>query len=59
MSLNRALQDLKFDKRLLDLNLKQGRITKEEYEQFCKSLPDLEAACEKLDLEKEEKPSLN
>lgn len=59
MSLNKALLNLKFDKRLLDLNLKQGRITKEEYEQFEKSLPDLESSCEKLDLEKEEKPSLN
>ena len=55
MSLNKALQDLKFDKRLLDLNLKQGRITKEEFEQYQKSLPDLQEACEKLDIEKEDK----
>ena len=55
MSLNKALQDLKFDKRLLDLNLKQGRITKEEFEQFQKSLPDLQESCEKLDIEKEDK----
>jgi hypothetical protein len=54
MSLNKALETLKFDKRLLELNLKQGRITKEEFEQALKSLPDLQDACEKLDLEKEE-----
>jgi hypothetical protein len=54
MSLNKALQDLKFDKRLLDLQIKQGRITKQEAEAHDKSLPDLQADCENIDLEKEE-----
>jgi hypothetical protein len=54
MSLNKALDTLKFDKRLLDLNLKQGRITKEEFEQAQKALPDLQDQCEKLDIEKED-----
>lgn len=54
MSLNKALEDLKFDKRLIELNLKQGRLTKEQLEQYQKSLPDLQDACEKLDIEKEE-----
>jgi hypothetical protein len=58
MSLNKALENLKFDKRLLELNLKQGRITKEEFEQFQKTLPDLKDNCEMLDIEKEDK-SLN
>lgn len=59
MSLNKALQDLKFDKRLFELNMKQGRLTKEEIQQYQAALQDLEASCEKLNLEKEEKPSLN
>lgn len=59
MSLNKALQDLKFDKRLLDLHIKQGRLTKEEIEAHQKSLPDLAADCENIDLEKEEAPSVN
>ena len=54
MSLNKALETLKFDKRLLELNLKQGRITKEEFEQAQKALPDLQDNCEKLDIEKED-----
>ena len=58
MSLNKALQGLKFDKRLFELNMKQGRLTKEEIEQYEKSLQDLESQCEKLDIEKEE-TSLN
>ena len=55
MSLNKALENLKFDKRLMELNLKLGRVTLEEIEQNTQNLPDLEAQCEKLDIEKEDK----
>lgn len=55
MSLNKALENLKFDKRLVELNLKLGRVTKEEIKQNTQNLPDLEAQCEKLDIEKEDK----
>lgn len=55
MSLNKALENLKFDKRLVDLNIKQGRVTKEEVDKNDTSLPDLESQCEKLDIEKEDK----
>lgn len=54
MSLNKALENLKFDKRLVELNLKLGRVTKEELKQNTQNLPDLEAQCEKLDIEKED-----
>lgn len=54
MSLNKALENLKFDKRLLELNLKLGRVTQQEVDAHSKSLQDLEAQSEKLDLEKEE-----
>ena len=54
MSLNKALEDLKFDKRLIDLNVKMGRVTQAQMDQNTKNLPDLEAQCEKLDLEKED-----
>ncbi|MEK6627946.1 MAG: hypothetical protein AABY53_04920 [Bdellovibrionota bacterium] len=55
MSLNKALENLKFDKRLTELNLKLGRVTQAEITQNTKMLPDLEAQCEKLDIEKEDK----
>lgn len=55
MSLNKALENLKFDKRLVELNLKSGRLTQAELDQNTKNLPDLEAQCEKLDIEKEDK----
>lgn len=53
MSLNKALEDLKFDKRLTELNLRLGRITKEEVEKQINALEDLESQVEKLDLESE------
>ncbi len=54
MSLNKAIENLKFDKRLNELNLKLGRVTQQELDQKSKELPDLEAQSEKLNLEKEE-----
>lgn len=54
MSLNKALEDLKFDKRLVDLNIKMGRVTKEELSAYNKSLQDLESLSEKIEIEKEE-----
>lgn len=59
MSLNKALEDLKFDKRLTELNLKLGRITQEEVDKHQNALEDLEAQCEKLDIEKGEQSSSN
>lgn len=53
MSLNKALEDLKFDKRLTELNLRLGRITQEEVEKQISSLEDLQAQVEQLDLESE------
>lgn len=51
MSLNKALQDLKFDKRLFEINMRLGRLSPEEIEKYNKSLTDLEAQSEKLDIE--------
>lgn len=53
MSLNKALEDLKFDKRLTELNLRLGRITQEEVDKQIAALEDLESQVEKLDLESE------
>lgn len=53
MSLNKALEDLKFDKRLTELNLRLGRITKEEVEKNVASLEDLQSQVEQLDLDSE------
>ncbi len=55
MSLNKALESLKFDKRLVELNIKMGRVTQQEIDQNDKNLQDLEAQSEKLDLDQEDK----
>lgn len=54
MSLNKALEGLKFDKRLLEMNVRLGLIKKEDITNHDKQLVDLEAQSEKLDLEKED-----
>jgi len=53
MSLNKALEDLKFDKRLTELNIRLGRITQEEVDKHDAALEDLESQAEKLDLDSE------
>ena len=58
-SLNKALQDLKFDKRLFELNIRLGLIKKEDIAQHEKSLVDLESQSEKLDIEKEDTDTIS
>ena len=41
MSLNKAYEKMKYDRRLLDLNLRLGQITQEEYDKFVESQPDV------------------
>lgn len=40
-SLDKANQNLKFDKRLIEWNLNNGQLTQEEYKKYLESLPDL------------------
>lgn len=51
MSLEKALKEFKFDKRLLDHNLKTGFITEEEYKKYLNALTDSANNCEALDVE--------
>jgi hypothetical protein len=51
MSLEKALKEFKFDKRLLDHNLKTGMITEEEYQKYLTTLSDSANNCEILDVE--------
>lgn len=40
MSLARGMEDKKYDKRILEWNLRNGVISKEEYEQYLASMKD-------------------
>lgn len=57
MSLNKSYEKMKYDRRLLDLNLRLGQITKEEYDKFVNSLPDSADNSEKIDIEDTKKDS--
>lgn len=52
--LNKALENLKFDKRLFEINQRLGRLSKEEIEKYNNSLEDVKALSEKIDIESEE-----
>ena len=51
MSLAKAMQKLKLDKRLIEQNLTNGNLSKEEYAQYLASLPDLANQVAPMDLE--------
>jgi hypothetical protein len=51
MSLNKSMEKMKFDHRLLDLNLRLGLITQDEYDQYVTALPDSSENSEKIDIE--------
>lgn len=53
MSLDKAIKNLKFDKRMVEWNLNNGLLTKEEYEKYVQQLPDLKEQVNLLDLEAE------
>lgn len=53
--LRKQMNFLRFDKRLLELNLKTGTITQQEYDQHIQSLQDMEGRSEKLRLSSDTK----
>lgn len=57
MSLDKAIKNLKYDKRMLEWNLNNGQITKEEYNKFINELPDLADQVSALDLDNSDSDS--
>ena len=51
MSFHKAMKEMKFDVRLLEFNLANGVITKEEYEKQMASLQDCQSQSETLSVE--------
>ena len=51
MSLDKAMQNLKLDSRLIEFNIRTGQITKEDLQKHLASLPDSAANCEKINIE--------
>ena len=55
--LQEQMEILKFDKRLLEINLKNGSITNEQYKQFLSQLEDVESRSEKINLDDSSAPA--
>lgn len=51
--LRKALDQLKFDRRMVEWNYSEGLLKKEEYDEFLKSLPDLSHRAVELTLEED------
>lgn len=51
MAKSRQDELIKFDARMIEYNLNRGLLTKEEYQAYLQSLPDLTAQSEKLELD--------
>lgn len=57
MSLYKAMQDLKFDKRLAERHITTGQMTQDEWNQHLNKLPDMAHNVDVLDMEKEDTDS--
>lgn len=53
MSLFRAMQNLKFDARMTEMNITTGQLTKEELQQYLDKLPDMAHNIEMISMEKD------
>jgi hypothetical protein len=51
-SLDQAMKDMKFDKRLVELNINLGQLKREEYKAHIEQLPDCTDKSEPLALDK-------
>lgn len=54
MSLDKAMKNLKFDKRLTEWYINNGQLTKEEVEAYLKTLPDMAHNIDLSDSESDE-----
>jgi TFIIF-interacting CTD phosphatase-like protein len=57
--LQNQMNALRYDKRLLEMNLKNGTITHEEYDQFIKELRDDDGNATQLDLATEAEDNIS
>ena len=54
MSLYKAMQNLKYDKRLTERNLTTGQVSKDEWQQHLDKLPDMAHNIETLSMENDD-----
>lgn len=54
MNLKESLNQLKFDSRMVDLNIQNKVISKEDYQNHLNQLSDFSDSCEKIQIEGDE-----
>ncbi len=54
MALDKALLNLKWDRRMIEKNLQNGTLTKEEYEKMLKELPDMAENIDLINIDRED-----
>lgn len=59
MSLYKAMQNLKYDKRLTERNLTTGQVTKEEWQQHLDKLPDMSHNIDVLNMEGDDQDDIH
>lgn len=57
MDLHKCLEELKFDQRLLDYNMRNNIISKDEVKKKASALKDLADLCEPVDIENDDDSS--
>lgn len=54
MALDKALLNLKWDLRMIEQNLENGTLTKEEYDKMLKMLPDMADNIDLINIDRED-----
>lgn len=53
MSLYKAMQNLKYDTRMTEMNITNGQVSKAEWQQYLDKLPDMSHNIEMISMEKD------
>lgn len=57
MGLKQKIHDIQFDKRLIEFNLKNGKISEAEYKQFLEGLEDSSSNSETVSFDETQEPT--
>ncbi len=57
MGLKQKIHDIQFDKRLIEFNLKNGKISEAEYKQFLEGLEDSSSNSETVRFDETQEPT--
>ncbi|OFZ12431.1 MAG: hypothetical protein A2Z20_06710 [Bdellovibrionales bacterium RBG_16_40_8] len=59
MSLKESINNLKFDARMVDINLRNQTLSKDDLKKYLDKLPDLKLACLVVEIENSDNEDMN